>query len=222
MVDLGSLDTMEEIKLVAAAVLTTLWEERVKREPVLVVIDEAHNVCSAEPEGELSRIRAHLVRQETLVMIAQELQLQRYIFLGEGELKSGGLERPSILADAVEAIFGAIFCDADFATAQAVVTRLFTPILRELDPNTAGKDAKTQLQERLQGQKLPTPKYEIVAIDGAAHEQLFTVSCEIPALQIRTQGEGSTRRLAEQHAASLAMVQLNDGAPTGTKSAKRS
>jgi ribonuclease-3 len=173
-------------------------------------------------EGELSRIRAHLVRQETLVMIAQELQLQRYIFLGEGELKSGGLERPSILADAVEAIFGAIFCDADFATAQAVVTRLFTPILRELDPNTAGKDAKTQLQERLQGQKLPTPKYEIVAIDGAAHEQLFTVSCEIPALQIRTQGEGSTRRLAEQHAASLAMVQLNDGAPTGTKSAKRS
>ena len=82
--------------------------------------------------------------------------------------------------------------------------------------------AKTQLQERLQGQKLPTPKYEIVAIDGAAHEQLFTVSCEIPALQIRTQGEGSTRRLAEQHAASLAMVQLNDGAPTGTKSAKRS
>ena len=120
-------------------------------------------------EGELSRIRAHLVRQETLVLIAQELQLHRYIFLGEGELKSGGLERPSILADAVEAIFGAIFCDADFATAQAVVTRLFTPILRELDPNTAGKDAKTQLQERLQGQKLPTPKYEIVAIDGAAH-----------------------------------------------------
>ena len=108
-------------------------------------------------EGELSRIRAHLVRQETLVMIAQELQLQRYIFLGEGELKSGGLERPSILADAVEAIFGAIFCDADFATAQAVVTRLFTPILRELDPNTAGKDAKTQLQERLQGKNCPRP-----------------------------------------------------------------
>ena len=168
-------------------------------------------------EGELSRIRAHLVRQETLVMIAQALELHRYIFLGEGELKSGGLERPSILADAVEAIFGAVFCDADFATAQTVVTQLYAPILAELDPHTAGKDAKTQLQERLQAQRLPVPKYDIIATTGAAHEQVFVVSCEIPALQIRTQGEGSTRRLAEQHAASLAMAQL----PDSQKTAKR-
>ena len=169
-------------------------------------------------EGELSRIRAHLVRQETLVMIAQALELPRYLFLGEGELRSGGLERPSILADAVEAIFGAIFCDADFASAQAVVTKLYAPILAELDPNTAGKDAKTQLQERLQAQKLPVPKYDIINTTGAAHEQLFIVSCDIPALNIHTQGQGSTRRLGEQHAASLAMTQL-DGIK---KSAKRS
>ena len=160
-------------------------------------------------EGELSRIRAHLVRQETLVIIAQALELHRYIFLGEGELRSGGLERPSILADVVEAIFGAIFCDADFAAAQAVVTRLYAPILSELDPNTAGKDAKTQLQERLQGQKLSVPKYDIVTITGAAHEQTFVVSCEISVLGIQTQGQGSTRRLAEQHAASLAMAQMD-------------
>ncbi|MCE1176158.1 MAG: ribonuclease III [Burkholderiales bacterium] len=162
-----------------------------------------------QKEGELSRIRAHLVRQEALVVIAHNLQLHRYLYLGDGELKSGGSERPSILADAVEAIFGAIFCDADFATAQSVVTRLYQPMLDELDPNTAGKDAKTQLQERLQAQKLPVPKYEIIAIEGAAHEQTFTISCEIAALNIKTQGSGASRRIAEQDAASEAMRLLD-------------
>ncbi len=169
-----------------------------------------------QKEGELSRIRAHLVRQEALVVIAQGLQLQRFLFLGDGELKSGGLERASILADAVEAIFGAIFCDADFATAQDVVTRLYQPMLDELDPNTAGKDPKTQLQERLQAQKRPVPKYDIISIEGAAHEQSFTMSCTIASLNITTQGTGASRRIAEQEAARAAMALL-DGAHTKKK-----
>jgi ribonuclease-3 len=170
-----------------------------------------------QKEGELSRIRAHLVRQEALVVIAQNLQLSRYLFLGDGELKSGGLERPSILADTVEAIFGAIFIDADFATAQTVVTRLYQSILDELDPNTAGKDAKTQLQERLQAQKLPVPKYEIITIEGAAHEQTFTMSCTIASMDIQTQGTGASRRIAEQDAASKAMRLLDQSAKKARK-----
>ena len=170
-----------------------------------------------QKEGELSRIRAHLVRQEALVVIAQNLQLNRYLYLGDGELKSGGSERPSILADAVEAIFGAIFIDADFATAQSVVTRLYQPMLDELDPNTAGKDAKTQLQERLQAQKLPVPKYEILTIEGAAHEQTFTMSCEILSLNIKTQGTGASRRIAEQDAANAAMRLLDKGSKKSRK-----
>lgn len=172
-------------------------------------------------EGELSRIRAHLVRQETLVIVAQNLSVSKYLLLGEGELKSGGLQRPSILADAVEAIFGAIFCDAGFEAAQNVVTELFADLLKGIDPNNAGKDGKTQLQERLQGQKLPVPQYDIIDIKGAAHEQMFTVSCVIAALQIRTTGEGSTRRLAEQSAATIAMAQLDSLAAAKPNSKKR-
>ena len=161
-------------------------------------------------EGELSRIRAHLVKQDTLVLIAQDLSVSKCVLLGEGELKSGGLNRPSILADVVEAMIGAVFLDAGFDAAQAVVARLYGPLLKSIDPNNAGKDAKTQLQERLQGQKLPVPKYTIIDIQGAAHEQQFTVSCVIDALHITTNGEGSTRRLAEQHAAQLAMTLLDN------------
>lgn len=163
-----------------------------------------------QKEGELSRIRTHLVRQEALVVIAQTLGLSHYLLLGDGELKSGGAQRPSILADTVEAIFGAVFCDADFATAQAVVTRLYQPMLAELDPNTAGKDAKTQLQERLQAQKLPVPTYTILATEGAAHEQTFTMQCAINALNITTQGAGASRRIAEQAAALVALNLLNN------------
>lgn len=161
-------------------------------------------------EGELSRIRAHLVKQDTLVLIAQDLNVSNYVLLGEGELKSGGLNRPSILADVVEAMIGAIFLDAGFDAAQAVVAQLYAPLLKTIDPSNAGKDAKTQLQERLQAQKLAVPKYTIIDIQGAAHEQLFTVSCVIDALHIKTKGEGSTRRLAEQHAAHLAISVLDN------------
>lgn len=172
-------------------------------------------------EGELSRIRAHLVRQDTLVTVAQDLSISKYLLLGEGELKSGGLQRPSILADAVEAVFGAIFCDAGFEAAQIVVTQLFSTLLKELDPNNAGKDGKTQLQERLQGQKCPVPQYDIIEIKGAAHEQIFKVSCVIESFKIRTTGEGSTRRLAEQAAASIAMTQLDALATVKTASKSR-
>ncbi|TDR31693.1 ribonuclease III [Hydromonas duriensis] len=168
-------------------------------------------------EGELSRIRAHLVKQDTLVLIAQDLSVSKYLLLGEGEMKSGGLNRPSILADAVEAMIGAIFLEAGFDVAQSVVARLYAPLLKNIDPSSAGKDAKTQLQERLQGQKLPVPKYDIIEIQGAAHEQVFTVSCFIEALQVRTQGEGSTRRLAEQQAARLAMDVLEHSQQSSIK-----
>ena len=160
-------------------------------------------------EGDLSRIRAHLVRQETLVDIAQGLSIAQYLYLGEGELKSGGLQRPSILADVVEAIFGAIFMDSGFDAARDVIANLYAPIFKNLDPSNAGKDPKTQLQERLQASKIAVPKYDIIHVSGAAHEQLFTVTCLIDALNITTQGEGATRRLAEQAAALLAMAQLD-------------
>lgn len=161
-----------------------------------------------QKEGDLSRIRAHLVRQETLVEVAQTLNISQYLFLGEGELKSGGLSRPSILADVVEAIFGAIFLDAGFDAASGVIRSLFAPILVNIDPDNAGKDAKTQLQEHLQAHKMTVPKYEIIHTNGAAHEQIFTVSCVIDTLKISTQGEGATRRLAEQVAALQAMAQI--------------
>lgn len=162
-----------------------------------------------QKEGDLSRIRAHLVRQETLVEIAQKLDVTQHLYLGDGELKSGGLSRPSILADVVEAIFGAVFCDAGFEAVNDVVKKLYAPILQSLDPNNAGKDPKTQLQERLQAEKIAVPKYEIHNISGAAHEQLFTVTCDISSLKIHTSGTGATRRLGEQAAALLAMAKLD-------------
>jgi ribonuclease-3 len=144
------------------------------------------------PEGDLSRLRASLVNQQTLFEIA---------LLGEGELKSGGAQRPSILADALEALIGATFLDGGFAAAQAMVLRLFERQLREADPQTIGKDAKTLLQEFLQARRIALPQYTVVATAGEAHEQNFRVECAIPELNIRTHGEGSSRRSAEQVAA---------------------
>lgn len=161
-------------------------------------------------EGELSRVRAHLVKQDALESIARRLNISDYLFLGEGELRSGGLERPSILADVVEAIFGAIFLDAGFGAVQKVIVALYQPLFDDLDPNKAGKDPKTQLQERLQAMKIAVPKYDIIETTGAAHEQVFTVSCLIETLRIQTEGTGSTRRLAEQNAARAAMLVMDD------------
>lgn len=159
------------------------------------------------PEGTLSRMRANLVRQETLAEIAVSLKLGDYLLLGEGELKSGGFRRPSILADALESIFGAVFLDAGFDAAQAVVLGLFKPIIADIDPKSSGKDAKTQLQEWLQGQRHPLPEYQLAGTRGEAHDQVFVVSCHIPALGIRTQGQGRSRRAAEQEAALAVLKQ---------------
>jgi len=159
-------------------------------------------------EGELSRLRANLVRQETLAELAQELELGSYLRLGEGELKSGGFRRPSILADGLEALFGAVFLDGGFAAAQGVVRGRYASLLEHLDPETLGKDPKTLLQELLQARKLPLPQYAVVGTKGAAHQQLFQVECQIPQLAIRTTGFGASRRIAEQEAAQLAYGQM--------------
>lgn len=155
-------------------------------------------------EGELSRLRSNLVKEETLVTFAEQLKLGGYLKLGEGERKSGGFRRPSILADAMEALFGAVLLDGGFADAEKVVLGLFVPYLKKVDIDTLGKDAKTLLQEYLQGKRIPLPAYTIVATGGLAHEQSFQVECAIPSLKISTRGEGSSRRNAEQQAAQAA------------------
>ena len=153
------------------------------------------------PEGSLSRLRANLVRQETLADIAVSLRLGDVLHLGEGELKSGGFRRPSILADALESLFGAIFLDAGFDQAQCVVRGLFDPLVTKIDPKASGKDAKTQLQEMLQSRRLPLPDYQLVATQGEAHDQSFIVECVLAKPALSTRGVGKSRRAAEQEAA---------------------
>jgi ribonuclease-3 len=160
------------------------------------------------PEGDLSRQRSNLVNQQTLATLAQGLKLGEQLLLGEGERKGAGHRRPSILADALEALFGAVLLDADFAAAEKVVLGLYVPFIAQADLKTLGKDAKTLLQEHLQGRKLALPQYSIVEIKGEAHEQTFVVSCEIAQLDLTTQGEGTSRRLAEQIAAEKAYQQI--------------
>ncbi|MDR1996368.1 ribonuclease III [Azonexus sp.] len=161
------------------------------------------------PEGDLSRLRANLVRQDALYRLALDLRLGEVLRLGEGELKSGGAERPSILADALEALFGAIYLDAGFDTAAATVLRLYAPLLDALTPGKVRKDAKTGLQEWLQGRKKPLPRYVLLDASGAAHAQSFAVACELDDPPLRTLGQGSSRRSAEQNAAEQAMKALN-------------
>jgi ribonuclease-3 len=161
------------------------------------------------PEGDLSRLRANLVRQETLHQLALQLSIGEALRLGEGELKSGGAQRPSILADALEALFGAIYLDAGFDAAAAVVLKLYAPLLDALQPGKVRKDAKTGLQEWLQGRKKPLPRYILIEASGAAHEQSFAVACELDDPPLRTLGQGSSRRIAEQNAAEQAMKALN-------------
>lgn len=156
-------------------------------------------------EGDLSRLRANLVKQQSLYEIAQRLGLSQFLRLGEGELKSGGFRRPSILADTLEALFGAIFLDSGFDAARDVIRSLYIPILDTVDPKTLGKDAKTLLQEFLQGKKLALPQYNVVATHGAAHNQEFEIECLVPKLDIQVFGTGGSRRAGEQAAAKLAL-----------------
>lgn len=161
-------------------------------------------------EGELSRLRSNLVREETLAILAQQLDLGSHLKLGEGELKSGGFRRASILADALEALFGAVFMDGGYAAAEKFVLDLFVPYLKNIDMQTLGKDAKTLLQEHLQGKRIPLPTYSVVATLGEAHAQSFQVECVIPSLKISTLGTGASRRGAEQQAAQVAYQQITN------------
>lgn len=155
-------------------------------------------------EGELSRLRANLVNQQALLGVAQNLAIGDCLRLGEGELKSGGAQRPSILADTVEALIGAVMLDGGFAAAQSVVRRLFAANLASVNPKASGKDAKTMLQEFTQGLGMALPVYTLLNTQGHAHAQIFHVQCAIDALDILTEGQGSSRRAAEQDAAGKA------------------
>jgi len=166
-------------------------------------------------EGSLSRLRATLVRGTTLSEIARELKLGDYLQLGSGELKSGGYERDSILADAVEAIIGAVLEDAGFDTCQSLVQRLYRQRLDDLPAAAELKDPKTRLQEKLQGAGLPVPNYSVIDTAGEAHARQFTVRCDIPDLKLSHSATASSRRKAEQAAATLvleneSMDSLND------------
>ena len=157
------------------------------------------------PEGDLSRARANLVKQDTLHQIAVSLGLPDLLRLGEGEAKSGGQKRPSILADALEAVIGAVYLDAGFEVASTLVRRLFKDVEINAQMQAIGKDPKTELQEWLQGRKMSLPIYRIVGTEGAAHKQTFDVECEIVEYRRAERGTGNSRRAGEQ-AAALAML----------------
>jgi len=173
-------------------------------------------------EGDLSRVRANLVKQQSLYELAQALNISEGLRLGEGELRSGGFRRPSILADTLEAVLGAVFLDGGFEAAQTVIKRLYVPILDHIDPRTLGKDAKTLLQEYLQGHKIALPTYTVVATHGAAHNQQFEVECTVPKLEVKVSGSGASRRAAEQAAAKKALDEVMAAAPAVVSRSKRS
>lgn len=189
-----SLDHNERIEFLGDSVLN------------LAVAGLLYERLSNLPEGDLSRVRANLVKQDTLHRVAVELGLPELLRLGEGEAKSGGQKRPSILADALEAVIGAVFLDAGFDTAASLVRRLFQDV--EINPQmqAIGKDPKTELQEWLQGRKMNLPIYRVVATQGAAHKQTFDVECEIAEHRHAERGIGGSRRAAEQAAAAAMLV----------------
>lgn len=172
----------------------------------LAVSDLLYQRLSALPEGDLSRVRANLVKQDTLHQLALDLGLAEVIRLGEGEMRSGGQKRPSILADVLEAVIGAVYLDAGFAVAQSLVHRLFKAVQINPTMDAIGKDPKTELQEWLQGRRMKLPLYRVVGTEGAAHKQTFDVECEILELNLAERGIGGSRRAGEQ-AAAAAMLQ---------------
>jgi ribonuclease-3 len=164
------------------------------------------------PEGDLSRVRANLVKQDTLHRLALELKLPDVIRIGEGEARSGGHKRPSILADTLEALIGAVHLDAGYAAAEQLVHRLYHDV--EINPGMAqvAKDPKTELQEWLQGRKMKLPVYRVAGTLGAAHKQTFDVECEIEELGVVERGIGASRRAGEQAAAAAALLALKSKA----------
>lgn len=160
------------------------------------------------PEGELSRVRANLVKQDTLHKLALDLGLSGLVRLGEGEARSGGHKRPSILADTLEALIGAVHLDAGYPAAEALVHRLFGSLEIKPEMPAAAKDPKTELQELLQGRKMQLPVYRVVATLGAAHKQTFDVECEVAELGLVERGIGASRRAGEQAAAAAMLMVL--------------
>lgn len=159
-------------------------------------------------EGDLTRLRASLVRESTLADIARELQLGELLRLGSGELRSGGYRRQSILADTFEALIGGLYLDGGFEVVSGVILRLYGQRLRELPDPESLKDPKTLLQELLQARGMPLPIYEVVELTGEAHNQMFRVRCRLESTEFVSEGSGSSRRRAEQHAASLLFERL--------------
>lgn len=183
-----------------------------------VVSDSLYRHFPRASEGELTRWRSELVREATLAAVARELGLGDAMRLGAGELKSGGFRRDSILADTLEAVFGAVYLDRGWDAARTVVTELFAARLEALASAKPPKDAKTRLQEWLQAQGLPLPAYEISGSIGSDHEKVFFARCSIPALGLRGDGEGASRRTAETSAAAAALAQIEAGAGRETAS----
>ncbi len=174
----------------------------------MVVADELYKRFPNQPEGKLTRMRSTLVKGETLTELAQEANLGDLLKLGPGELKSGGHRRSSILADAVEAILGAIYLEAGIETVTQVIHELWKSRFEKLNPDAHAKDSKTSLQEKLQSRKMPLPEYEVVRITGKDHDQTFEVSCKVSALKHPIIGKGNSRRKAEQEAARLTLQKL--------------
>lgn len=173
-----------------------------------VIADDLFERFPKAKEGELSRLRARMVKGVTLSEVARELDLGDYLRLGSGELKSGGYRRDSILADAVEAIIGAIYLDTDMDTARGFILAWFNERLNKLDLNESMKDSKTRLQEFLQSRRLPLPGYELTNVEGEAHAQTFYINCCVSGLKKPARGNGNSRRQAEQEAAKNALIAL--------------
>lgn len=175
----------------------------------IVISDALYHQFPKATEGDLSRMRATLVKGDTLTLIAKEFKLGDYLFLGPGELKSGGFRRESILADAVEAIIGAVYLDANLDVCRDLLLSWYEERLANIKPGINQKDPKTILQEHLQGFKKPLPDYQVVAVEGEAHDQTFTVECKISELNQVVTGVASSRRKAEQLAAAQVLELLN-------------
>ncbi|WP_087023795.1 ribonuclease III [Thaumasiovibrio subtropicus] len=173
-----------------------------------VIADDLYHRFPKVDEGDMSRMRATLVRGKTLAELGREFELGDVLKLGPGELKSGGFRRDSILADAVEAIIGAIYLDSDLETVRPIVLSWYQSRLESIQPGVGQKDPKTRLQELLQGKRLPLPVYSVIQVKGEAHNQEFTVQCEVTGLDKPVVGKGSSRRKAEQAAAELALGRL--------------
>lgn len=176
-----------------------------------VIADALCEMHPEAPEGELSRLRSYLVKGETLAEIARELDLGKHLRLGQGERRSGGSKRDSILADCFEALIAAIYLDADIDTCKTVLVGIYQDRLRDKRLRTQSKDPKTELQEYLQGKKLPLPVYSLVKVEGEQHQQRFTIECVVDSLDVKSEGYGESRRKAEKEAAVSILQKLKKG-----------